>query len=90
MRLRLTISCLVVLVAAGPALAHHISGTVYCDQDADGAIDVPGDSLVAGVTAVAMSLDVSPGQQFVDGTDGVGFYYRAKSDKHITLACPAP
>lgn len=64
----------ILALSASPVLAHHISGKVYCDQDWDGAIDVPGDSPISGVTVRATSIDVSPGQQFSDGTDGSGFY----------------
>lgn len=74
MRIFAPASFLVLLLAASPVLAHHISGTVYCDQNADGAIDTPGDTPIVGVVAVATSLDVSPGQQFSDGTDGSGGY----------------
>jgi len=77
------------LLLATPTFGHHISGTVYCDQDGDGVIDVPGDNPVPGVTAVATSLDVSPGQQWADGTDGNGFYYiglPARTDRYtVTL-----
>lgn len=80
---------LVPLLAATPAAAHHISGKVYCDQDGDGIIDVPGDTPVPGVTAVATSLDVAPGQQWADGTDANGFYYiglPARTDRYtVTL-----
>src|SRR5262249_57512979 len=68
-------SFLAFFVAASPVLAHHISGTVYCDEDSDGVIDVPGDTPIVGVVAVATSLDVSPGSQFSDGTDATGLYY---------------
>jgi hypothetical protein len=39
--------------AAG--VAHHVSGTVCCDQDWSGSIDA-GDTPVAGVKVVATSL----------------------------------
>lgn len=90
MQIRLAVSLVAVLAAVEPALAHHISGTVYCDQDGDGAIDTPGDTPVVGVIATATSLDVSPGQQFSDGTDPVGFYnigLPARTDRYrVTLS----
>lgn len=91
MRIRLVGSLLAALAAcAAPALAHHISGTVYCDQDGDGAIDTPGDTPVVGVIATATSLDVSPGQQFSDGTNPSGFYsigLPARTDRYrVTLS----
>lgn len=84
---------LVSLLAAAPAAAHHISGKVYCDQDGDGQIGVPGDSPVPGVTAVATSLDVAPGQQWADGTDGNGFYYiglPARTDRYTVALIGLP
>jgi hypothetical protein len=77
MRIIAALGFLAVSLAAAPVLAHHISGTVYCDLDSDGVIDVPGDTPVVGVAVLATSLDVSPGQQFSDGTDGAGDYYIA-------------
>jgi hypothetical protein len=74
MRIRALAVVLTLLALGSPALAHHISGTVYCDQDSDGVIDVPGDTPIIGVAVLATSLDVSPGQEFSDGTDGSGFY----------------
>jgi hypothetical protein len=74
MRISVAGSLLALLVAVSPALAHHISGNVYCDQDSDGVIDVPGDTPIVGVVAVATSLDVAPGSQFSDGTGGSGDY----------------
>src|SRR5215468_1629044 len=78
-------SFLAFFVAASPVLAHHISGTVYCDEDSDGVIDIPGDTPIVGVVAVATSLDVSPGSQFSDGTDATGLYYiplPARTDRY--------
>src|SRR5262245_66306319 len=74
MRFSVAGSLLALLVAASPALAHHISGNVYCDQDSDGFIDVPGDTPIVGVVPVATSLAVAPGSQFSDGTGGSGDY----------------
>jgi len=45
MRTHVALSLAAVLLAASPVLAHHISGTVYCDQDLDNMIeagDTPG------------------------------------------------
>src|SRR4029453_17019715 len=67
-------SCLFPLLPASPALPHHIAGFVYCDQDADGVIDTPGDTPIVGLVAVATSLDVAPGSQFTDGTGSLGEY----------------
>lgn len=61
------------LVVGSPALAHHISGTVYCDDDYDGVID-GGDDELAGRTARATSLDAAPGSTWSDDTDGNGDY----------------
>jgi hypothetical protein len=74
MRMTAAGSCLALLLAASPALAHHIAGFVYCDQDADGVIDTPGDTPIVGLVAVATSLDVAPGSQFTDGTGSFGEY----------------
>jgi hypothetical protein len=85
MRYNAALVALAFLVSASPVLAHHISGTVYCDQDYDGVIDTPGDTPVIGVVARATSLDALPGQQLADGTDGSGFYYiplPARTDRY--------
>src|SRR4030095_12228527 len=74
MRIRVAGPLLALLVATSPALAHHISGNVYCDQDSDGVIDTPGDTPIVGVSAGATSLAVAPGSQFSDGTGGSGDY----------------
>jgi hypothetical protein len=62
------------LVAASPVLAHHVSGTVYCDENWSGSIDA-GDTPIAGVKAVATSLDAVPGQQADTFSDANGAYY---------------
>ena len=64
---------LVVLAAAPPVLAHHISGKVLCDHDNDGEIDIR-DTPLSGITVTATSLDASPGQTFTDTTDSSGAY----------------
>jgi hypothetical protein len=75
MRLQRTIlPVLLVLALAPPALAHHIGGTVRCDRDHDGVIDVPGDTPVSGITVRISSLDVEPGLVFTDTTDANGAY----------------
>src|SRR4029450_14035799 len=74
MRISAAGSCLVLLLAASPALAHHSAGFVSCDQDADGVIDTPGDTPIVGLVAVATSLDAAPGSQFTDGTGSFGEY----------------
>jgi len=65
------IAVVLALVVASPVLAHHVSGTVYCDQNENGSID-PGDTPISGVQAVATSLDAVPGQQFDTLTDASG------------------
>jgi hypothetical protein len=67
MRTHVALSLAAVLLAASPVLAHHISGTVYCDQDLDNTIG-------AGDTPVADSLDAQPGQTFELSTDASGAY----------------
>lgn len=62
-----------VLGTSSAALAHHIDGKVWCDKDYDGNFDAT-DTLLSGITVRARSLDVSPGTDFTDNTDGNGFY----------------
>jgi hypothetical protein len=69
----MALSLMAVLVAASPVLAHHISGTVYCDQDLDGTIDA-GDTPIPGIEVDITSLDVQPGLLFTQDTDGSGNY----------------
>jgi hypothetical protein len=61
------------LVTASISHAHHISGTIYCDTDYDGNID-GGDSKIANVVFKAVSVDVNPGETFMDTSDSNGFY----------------
>jgi hypothetical protein len=65
---------LAMAVVPSLALAHHISGTVYCDVDGDGVIDVPGDTALSGIGVKMTSLDAQPGQMFTTTTNGSGFY----------------
>src|SRR6516164_8381725 len=74
MRTHIALSVAAVLLAASPVLAHHISGTVYCDQDLDGTIDAA-DTPVSGIDVQISSLDVQPGQTFNQATDGSGAYF---------------
>ncbi len=69
----MALSFAAVLLAASPVLAHHISGTVYCDQDLDGTIDA-GDTPVSGIDILITSLDAQPGQTFSQTTDANGDY----------------
>ena len=77
MRTEIALACLISLAVATPALAHHISGNVYCDQDLDGTIDVPGDTPIPSITVQATSLDFNPGELFSAMTDGSGAYFIA-------------
>jgi hypothetical protein len=61
------------LGSSSAALAHHISGKVWCDKDYDGNFDST-DTLLANITARARSLDASPGTDYTDNTDSNGFY----------------
>jgi hypothetical protein len=63
----MALSFAAVLLAASPVLAHHISGTVYCDQDLDGTIDA-GDTPVSGIDILITSIDAQPGQMFSQTT----------------------
>ena len=70
----MALSFAAVLLAASPVLAHHISGTVYCDQDLDGTIDT-GDTPISGIDILITSLDgQTAGQTFSQSTDGSGSY----------------
>jgi SdrD B-like domain len=69
----MALSFAAVLLAASPVLAHHISGTVYCDQDLDGTIDA-GDTPVSGIDILITSIDAQPGQMFSQTTDANGAY----------------
>lgn len=55
------------------ASACHVSGTVYCDENSNGVIDIPGDLPVPGVTVGATSLDLMSGL-FTAVTDSSGSY----------------
>ena len=91
------LSLAAVSLAASPVLAHHISGTVYCDQDLDNMIDagdMPGKLVRVSQSAFANASFVAPNGRITFGRDSdfVGCFCtdREKSDKHITLQCPAP
>src|SRR5262249_1222453 len=72
-RTRTALSFMAVLLVASPVLAHHISGTVYCDQNQDGTIDAA-DTPLPGIEVDITSLDVQPGLLFSQDTDGSGSY----------------
>lgn len=83
---------MMVLLLASAAHAHHISGTVYCDDNATGGID-GGDTPLAGVTVEGTSIDVSPGETFSDATDATGFYSFAlptRTDRYLTQPIGLP
>src|SRR5262245_9446989 len=83
---RAILSLLVVVGTASPVLAHHIAGTVRCDRDHDGVIDVPGDTPVSGITVQITSIDAQPGQTFTDTTDANGAYevgLPARTDRYL-------
>jgi hypothetical protein len=59
-------------LGSSPALACHVDGTVYCDENANGLIDA-GDTPLPGITVGATSLDLMSGQ-FSATTDASGNY----------------
>jgi hypothetical protein len=81
------------LAAASVAQAHHISGTLYCDTDFDGAIDVGTDGRLNAITVRAVSQDVNPGETFTDASDGSGFYnigLPARTDRYLVTPIGLP
>lgn len=76
------------------ASAHYVNGTVYCDQNNDGAIDVPGDTPIPSVFVQATSLDALPGDVSMAGADGAGFYQipllPLTDHYRVELAAPPP
>jgi hypothetical protein len=60
------------VLGSSPALACHVDGTVYCDENANGVIDA-GDTTLPGITVGATSLDLMSGQ-FSATTDASGNY----------------
>jgi hypothetical protein len=87
-------SVIVALLALGSsAFACHVSGAVYCDENTNGVIDIPGDLPIPGVTIGATSLDLGSGQ-YTATTDGNGGYDIAlptQSDRYLVgpLGLPA-
>src|SRR5262249_35764467 len=55
------------------AVACHVSGAAYCDENTNGVVDVPGDLPIPGVTVGATSLDLGSGQ-YTASTDASGSY----------------
>lgn len=55
-------------------MAWHVSGTVYCDANHDGAIST-GDTPLSGIVVRATSQIVSPGTFYTDDTSGSGAYF---------------
>src|SRR5262245_46325320 len=85
MRAPVLVTLSTLVLVASPAFAHHVSGTVYCDQNGNAAIDA-GDTPVAGLEAVATSLDAVPGQTFHTMTDAGGAYsigLVARTDRYL-------
>src|SRR5262245_61424729 len=83
---RAILSLLVVVATASPVLAHHIGGTVRCDNDHDGMIDVPGDTPLDGITVRITPIDVQPGLTFTHTTDANGAYevgLPARTDRYL-------
>src|SRR5262249_12030163 len=74
-----------VVLAAAPALAWHVAGTVFCDQNGNHAIDTS-DTPLAGYTARSTSQVTSPGATLTDSTDGSGAYFIAEPDVGDTYA----
>ena len=62
-----------VLTLGSSAFACHVSGAVYCDENANGVVDIPGDLPIPGVTVGATSLDLMSGQ-YTASTDASGSY----------------
>src|SRR5258706_5317220 len=68
-------AAVVLLAAAPPALAWHIAGQVFCDENGNGAIDAT-DSTRDGVAVLVTSQTASLGTTFTDTTDsGNGSYF---------------
>jgi hypothetical protein len=74
-----------VLAGAVPALAWHVAGTVYCDQNGNLAIDAA-DTPLAGYTAQTTSQVTSPGATLTGTTDASGAYFIAEPDVGDTYA----
>src|SRR6516162_7312336 len=79
-------SAIVGLLALGSsAFACHVSGTVYCDENTNGVVDIPGDLPIPGVTVGATSLDLMSGQ-YTATTDASGSYdivLPTQSDRYL-------
>ena len=79
-------SAIVVLLALGSsAYACHVSGAVYCDENTNGVVDIPGDLPIPGVTVGATSLDLMSGQ-YTATTDASGSYdivLPTQSDRYL-------
>jgi hypothetical protein len=66
---------------------------VYCDENTNGVIDIPGDPTIAGVMVGATSLDLGSGQ-YTATSDGNGSYdivLPTQSDRYLVgpLGLPA-
>jgi hypothetical protein len=87
-------SAIVALFALGSsAFACHVSGAIYCDENTNGVIDIPGDLPIPGVTVGATSLDLGSGQ-YTSTTDASGSYdivLPTQSDRYLVgpLGLPA-
>jgi hypothetical protein len=79
-------SAIVGLLALGSsAFACHVSGTVYCDENTNGVVDIPGDLPIPGVTVGATSLDLGSGE-YTASTDASGSYdivLPTQSDRYL-------
>jgi hypothetical protein len=62
-----------VIATAGGALAHHINGRVYCDSNANGAID-DSDGRLFAVIVDATSQVAEPGAVYHGTSGATGFY----------------
>src|SRR5262245_57390224 len=87
-------SAIVVVLALGSsaAVACHVSGAVYCDENTNGVIDIPGDLPIPGVTLGATSLDLGSGQY--TATTGAGGGYDivlpTQSDRYLVAPIGLP
>ena len=83
----LCVSAIVVVLVSGSSVAFacHVSGAVYCDENANGVIDIPGDLPIPAVTVGATSLDLMSGE-YTATTDASGSYdigLPTQSDRYL-------
>jgi hypothetical protein len=87
-------SVIVMGLALGSSVAFgcHVSGAVYCDENTNGVIDIPGDLPIPGITVGATSLDLMSGQ-YTAVTDASGSYnivLPTQSDRYLVGLASLP